>query len=389
MSTINSVSASLHSSSPGVALTTVTLNGKRYRVSICLEDDQGKALPMPARFEEETMKKTEQLILSLFAAHRANGLETFLTTTEIQGATSTGLKLQDGKVLSHDFTIESCKSKLAPENISECATLANEAGKDATLLKAQDLWDRAQQLILADKSLKDAPHTQTPPLVPTNNATPTPPKNDLPIIPNQSKQEHQTNPIEPSPPITPTQQTHSNASNSTEQQKLIDISPLQKFKKLKEIADNPYSIIHSQSDFYKKLERQYQAYKKSKEKKKEQVEPFEIYLKHRLAIKKRKWLEMKQAAETKARDMIIQFNISKNVTKEEAVHLIDDLKNCPLFEANTFHGYVYQTALSKKIPVDSHDSSWGEHHAFDDLTVFFDALTQYLEQEWPALLFSA
>jgi hypothetical protein len=368
MSAINSVTTSLHSSYAGVALTTVTLNGKRYRVSISIEDDQGKTLPMPSRFEEETMKKTEQLILSLFTAHRANGLETHLSSTGIQGANSSGLILQDGKILSHNFTIESCKSNISSQDMTQFASLATEVGKDPSLLRAQDIWDRTQQLILSDQSLKNtlvsspAPNQSSSPL--DTHSTSKETQNPLPIIPPKNQENHSQTLKNPTP--SPVVQK---SSSSTK------IHPLQKLNRLKELAKNPAS--EEFTDLYAKHQKKYE-----RDKERLGFSSFERYLQYKISMKHKKLLEKKWALENNVRNLTARFYLDKNIQQNDIAVYFEQLKKEPLFDENTFYALIYQDALEQKASIDPHDQKWGEHHALDDVPRFIRVLNSYILTEW-------
>ena len=86
-------------------------------------------------------------------------------TSFIQTIQGNGVRLKNGNTESHEFTIETIKSHLSTEKITKFSQLATELGKNADILKVQDIWIKIEELI---KAAILTPPSQIPPQAPNH-----------------------------------------------------------------------------------------------------------------------------------------------------------------------------------------------------------------------------
>ena len=153
---INSITFSNKNIEKEIVLSTITLGGEKYEIFAILKDSKGNCLPLPENFESKTLIKANRLIEALIASHKVNDLEKQIATTSIKKINYQGITLNNGKLLSHDFSIHSSiGSKLSDDVHNHFADLSTALNKPMSSIKAQDIWDHFEETLLSDYQSKN------------------------------------------------------------------------------------------------------------------------------------------------------------------------------------------------------------------------------------------
>jgi hypothetical protein len=136
-------------------VSTVSVKGKKYKIFVYLEANDGSKTYLPSDFDPQTLKKVKTLTEGLLNAHASQHFASNEASLEIQGLDATGLIQTDNTTLSHDFLVQPADAKVA----NAMAKLLTQPNKtvEASTLSAKEVWNAMEELI--HSGIKASPST--------------------------------------------------------------------------------------------------------------------------------------------------------------------------------------------------------------------------------------
>ncbi|HSW87068.1 MAG TPA: hypothetical protein VLG49_06175 [Rhabdochlamydiaceae bacterium] len=333
----------------GMLVSKITLSGREYDVFAVLEDSKGNTLPLPDRFDENTMRRVDEYVQSLITAHKGNGLERRLDTAPIDAITKSGIALHDGSILSHEFTIDSIKTNLSEEDKNKFNTFAGSLNIPLPELKAQDIWNRLEN------EIKTAPKLQA---VQSNPIIPSQPPS-LPALPAKESipTEKEPEEIESTAPV-PAERN--SLSNPAPVQQNIPTIPTntpgfdlpKKIKLYQNLASwhkNRHTLSEQDWEIYQELKKKYESKKGMRSQSYEIEKTFEEYLENKVSSQKVRLYEMKEEIKDHARPMIDNYYKHKIIPSEkEMKDFITYAQESPVFNKDLLAQYIHEDVSAEE-----------------------------------------